>query len=98
MATTSNALALKILARDGYRCLYCGRKGTASRRLEIDHVLPRSWGGTNVSSNLATACSKCNNAKGDCDLVTFATYLRRRNGANTTAMVARVKAALKRKV
>lgn len=98
MATTSTALALKILARDGYCCQYCGRKGSAKVRLEIDHVIPRAWGGTNAPTNLVTSCSRCNNEKSDCDLVTYAVFLRRRDGADTRAMVARVKAALRRKV
>ena len=96
MATTR---ALKILARDGYRCVYCGRKGSKTVKLEIDHVTPRTWeGGTNELHNLATACSKCNNEKSDCDLATYCMFLRRKKGVDTRAMAARVKAALKRKV
>ena len=56
------ALRRHIYARDGYRCVYCGRKG---RRilLTIDHVFPVALGGTNDVANLVTACRHCNLAK-----------------------------------
>jgi 5-methylcytosine-specific restriction endonuclease McrA len=54
----------RILARDRYRCQYCGKKGSAFD-LTMDHVLPRSRGGRTVADNLVTACRTCNNRKGD---------------------------------
>jgi hypothetical protein len=33
--------------------------------LELDHLLPRSWGGSNRASNLAPACKRCNHKKGN---------------------------------
>jgi 5-methylcytosine-specific restriction endonuclease McrA len=39
------------------QCAYCGKSQT---RLEVDHLLPKSLGGTNRLSNLALACSCCN--------------------------------------
>ena len=57
------ALRRHIYARDGYGCVYCGRKG---RRilLTIDHVFPVVLGGTNDPGNLVTACRACNLTKG----------------------------------
>lgn len=57
------ALRRHTYARDGYRCVYCGRKG---RRvlLTIDHVFPVALGGTNDPGNLVTACRTCNLTKG----------------------------------
>jgi 5-methylcytosine-specific restriction protein A len=57
------ALRRRVYARDGYRCVYCGRNG---RRilLTIDHVFPVALGGTNNPGNLATACRSCNLTKG----------------------------------
>ncbi|MGH9801711.1 MAG: HNH endonuclease [Blastocatellia bacterium] len=54
----------RILARDRYRCQYCGKRGTAFD-LTLDHIMPRSRGGRTVAENLVTACQKCNNRKGD---------------------------------
>lgn len=50
-----------ILKRDGHRCVYCG----AREDLTLDHVLPRSRGGTSTWTNLVTACRPCNSKKGD---------------------------------
>jgi 5-methylcytosine-specific restriction endonuclease McrA len=57
-----------LFARDGYRCQYCLRhRGTLRGRefLTRDHVHPLSRGGENVWENVATACSHCNNRKGN---------------------------------
>lgn len=51
---------LRIFERDNYTCRYCGRRG---EKLECDHVLPLSRGGTNDDSNLAAACVPCNRSK-----------------------------------
>lgn len=39
-------------------CVYCGGKAE-----EIDHIVPRSRGGTDETSNLAPACKRCNRSK-----------------------------------
>ncbi len=50
-----------LFARDRHRCQYCG----AARQLTIDHVLPRSKGGTHTWDNVVTSCASCNLRKGD---------------------------------
>lgn len=50
-----------IFTRDNFTCQYCGERGG---RLECDHILPRSRGGTDEYKNLTTACFSCNRAKG----------------------------------
>ena len=50
-----------LLEKWGRRCAYCGATGVP---LQIEHVLPRSRGGTNRASNLTLACEPCNIAKG----------------------------------
>lgn len=58
-----------ILQRDNFTCTYCGRKpGVNDVWLTIDHVIPKSKGGTNVPENLVTACSECNRGKSDSNL------------------------------
>ena len=52
-----------VYARDGNSCQYCGKR-LAARALTIDHVIPRSLGGTESWSNLVTACMPCNTRKG----------------------------------
>jgi 5-methylcytosine-specific restriction endonuclease McrA len=51
-----------ILRRDGFRCQYCGAH---SAQLTVDHVIPKSRGGSDSWENLVTACVRCNNSKDD---------------------------------
>lgn len=59
----SSRLRFEILRRDGYTCQYCGRSAPQVT-LEVDHKNPRSNGGSDDPSNLATACWDCNRGKG----------------------------------
>ena len=43
--------------RDSHICQYCGH---GDDTLSIDHVVPRSRGGTDSWENVATACLPCN--------------------------------------
>jgi 5-methylcytosine-specific restriction endonuclease McrA len=57
-----------LFARDRYRCQYCGRHRSELRGREFmtrDHVVPVSRGGANDWGNVVTACSPCNNRKGN---------------------------------
>ena len=54
----------RILMRDGYRCQYCGAKGS-SFDLTVDHILPRWRGGKTVPESLCVACLACNQRKGN---------------------------------
>ncbi|MGW2748433.1 RNA-guided endonuclease IscB [Streptomyces sp. NPDC001450] len=49
-----------LLAKWGRTCAYCGATGVP---LNIDHIHPRSRGGTDRVSNLCVACVPCNQAK-----------------------------------
>ena len=46
--------------RDGPTCVYCGSSATS-----IDHVVPRSRGGTHTWDNVVAACRRCNHTKAD---------------------------------
>lgn len=60
----------KIYDRDGRSCMYCG---ATDRRLTLDHIIPWSKGGSNLSYNLLTACNSCNSSRGDRLLVEWLT-------------------------
>ncbi len=49
-----------VFARDELKCQYCGR--TAEN---VDHVIPKSRGGTHTWENVVAACRPCNNRKQD---------------------------------
>ncbi len=53
-----------ILARDNFRCQYCGKHFSA-HQLTLDHVIPRSRGGSTSWENVVAACVRCNLRKGD---------------------------------
>jgi 5-methylcytosine-specific restriction endonuclease McrA len=50
-----------LLEKWGRTCAYCGAKDVP---LEIDHIHPRSRGGSNRIANLTLACRSCNQKKG----------------------------------
>jgi 5-methylcytosine-specific restriction endonuclease McrA len=51
-----------ILLRDDETCQYCGKR---SRDLTLDHIIPRSRGGTSNWENLVACCKSCNGKKGN---------------------------------
>lgn len=51
--------------RCGGRCAYCGAGLHPFSTFTIDHITPRSAGGTNALENLVGACLGCNAATGD---------------------------------
>lgn len=55
---------LNVFLRDGFRCQYCGEKGTLDT-LTRDHVVPRCRGGQTSWENVVTACRGCNERKDD---------------------------------
>jgi 5-methylcytosine-specific restriction endonuclease McrA len=53
-----------IFERDENCCQYCGKRFERTE-LTLDHVTPRSRGGTSTWTNIVLACIKCNMRKGD---------------------------------
>jgi hypothetical protein len=43
-----------------HQCAYCG----SEENLTLDHITPRSKGGSNRATNVLCACKECNNSKG----------------------------------
>lgn len=55
-----------VLARDGYRCQYCGLDLTQRPADQtVDHIVPVSVGGSSWGENLRAACANCNRRKQD---------------------------------
>lgn len=52
-----------VFARDKNTCQYCGRRLPRSE-LNLDHVVPRSKGGTSGWDNVVCSCFACNRKKG----------------------------------
>lgn len=73
LKSVNSRLRRRLSNRQGRRCIYCGRRMLRAtpynqlddRRETIDHVLPRSKGGTNDPGNLVAACQGCNHKKAD---------------------------------
>ncbi|OKH35068.1 HNH endonuclease [Calothrix sp. HK-06] len=57
-----------LLEKWGNECTYCGVKNVP---LEVEHVKPKSKGGSDRVSNLTLACHCCNQKKGDKDVSEF---------------------------
>jgi len=54
-----------VLFRDSYVCQYCGINCIEAGRIAtVDHIIPKSRGGTDTFLNLVTACYECNMKKG----------------------------------
>lgn len=54
---------INIMLRDNHKCQYCGKTLKRSQ-LSLDHVIPRSRGGTTTWENVITSCFTCNRKKG----------------------------------
>ena len=55
---------------NNYECIYCGEKHY-EHDLTIDHVLPRTMGGNDITSNCVPACRSCNQSKGSRNWLTW---------------------------
>jgi hypothetical protein len=61
----------EVLERNGYTCQLCGAgpgdpdpfNPNRKIRLHIDHIIPKSQGGTDDKENLRVLCSACNQAR-----------------------------------
>ena len=56
-------LRMDILERDNFTCQLCGRTVQDGVKLEVDHKIPVSKGGTSDVDNLWTLCFDCNRGK-----------------------------------
>lgn len=59
----SRILSARVLSRDNFKCLACDRSAEETE-LQIDHIVPVFYGGTNDIDNLQTLCPECHRIKG----------------------------------
>ncbi len=63
--TTSSGEAKRMWRKNikeewGHKCAYCG----SEENLTIDHIVPQSKGGLDVTKNVVCCCHDCNQSKG----------------------------------
>ena len=66
---------MRIARKFGYCCAYCGEK---PERLDPDHVIPLSRGGSNNPTNLLPSCPTCNSHKNAMTLPEWAAWIEER--------------------
>jgi len=52
-----------LVRRDGPACVWCGHEPWRED-LSVEHLLPRSRGGSGIEANLVVACRRCNKQRG----------------------------------
>jgi hypothetical protein len=55
------SVRIEVWRRDEGQCAHCGSK----ERLEYDHIVPVSKGGSNTARNIELLCERCNREKSD---------------------------------
>lgn len=85
MTTTAKESLLK---QSGGRCIYCGHELTVAN-MTVDHIIPKSAGGTDAESNLIACCKECNAKKADQALGVF---LLQKTASKRTAYLNRLNA------
>ena len=76
-----------LLEKWGRACAYCGKKNVP---FEIDHIKPKSLGGSNRVSNLTIACRSCNQKKSNQSVEQFV-----KDKSKLNKLLAQAKAPLK---
>jgi 5-methylcytosine-specific restriction endonuclease McrA len=62
------AMRWQVFQRDGWKCVACGRGSHDGAILHVDHIIPRSKGGSDTLDNFQTLCDKCNIGKSNRDM------------------------------
>jgi ATP adenylyltransferase len=70
LGEVSGSVRYEVLKRAGFRCELCGVPAD-ERALDVDHIVPRKYEGTDEPENLQALCWKCNANKGARDSTDF---------------------------
>lgn len=62
-AKDKKELRQKVFEKYNGNCAYCGDVFSHIKRMQVDHIIPASKGGSNSLDNLNPACVICNNYK-----------------------------------
>jgi len=80
-----------VLIKFNHRCVYADAKSPCDEVLNVDHLIPRSRGGSNRASNLVCACRRHNEEKGAMSLEEYSKL----RGVDFAPIKAQAKAPLK---
>jgi len=80
-----------VLIKFNHTCVYAGPASYCDEVLNVDHLVPRSRGGSNRASNLVCACRKHNEEKGNMSLEEYSKL----RGIDFSSVKAQAKAPLK---
>jgi 5-methylcytosine-specific restriction endonuclease McrA len=61
------AIRWQVFQRDQWKCVSCGRNSHNGAILHVDHIIPRSRGGSDSLDNYQTLCDVCNIGKSNKD-------------------------------
>jgi 5-methylcytosine-specific restriction endonuclease McrA len=80
-----------VLIKFNHTCVYAAAESPCDQVLNVDHLIPRSRGGSNRASNLVCACRKHNEEKGNMSLEEYSKL----RGVDFSPIKAQAKAPLK---
>lgn len=88
----------RAVARDGGRCVWCGRPFTGLVPATREHLVPRAKGGPSWLENEVPACRRCNGQRGHRGVVEWLEECERRGWQPDEEVVARSLDALARAI
>lgn len=101
MASLPLGTRIAVFVRDRGACVFCGATYQNGAQLSVDHVQSRKRGGSNMLTNLVTACLPCNKDKAHFSLKAYLVELEDRGqilAGEDAKIVARVNAACMAKI